>query len=506
MNKILTLSLLVTLLIISCNKDHDTINIPPENTISVDLNKDGKLNILILATSQSISSSSSEFSSDKIAQELENILSQDNSLKLDITVISEDIYKSKEIDYGLGQAGTVYNSEHFSHSLVQYYYWPEGQMERWNNLSNQANNKWDYVIIGADPYIVAKLPGYYALGVNKIASKVQEGGAKPMILMVWPKDETTTATMSHYEEFTYRIADASKTQLQTIPAGLAWNNLPNNKKDTATGHPTPNGAYLTASTIYSQLFNKSATESNYVYDDVIADIALSTKNTEESNTHYTGERSFISPFKSCDINGNVLNYNHTGTSSENGILNGLQWVISRSNKTLINGGTPPINFNYGRANTNFEQNKRYQINPGQFDFSLGFPMQDHSNHGNTSMLYGIDKRFNEDMNATDLGVALYMIRNSELPNARAIPIRTLYAQLKEAIPTQSAYGDSWHMNSDLDKASGAFMYTLLTGECVLGIEPSNINSDEWKSWMAQKIGHQTAYTLMSLKGISQNCN
>lgn len=506
MNKTLTILLLTILLIISCKKDDDVINPQSENTTIVDVVEDGKLNILILGTSKSYNSNSSEFSSNKIAQELERILSQDNSLELDVNVAYEDIYKSKNIDYGLGQAGTVYNLEHFSHSLMQYYYWPEGQTERWNNLSNQANNKWDYVIIGADPYIIANLPGYYALGVNKIVSKIQEGGAKPMLLMVWPKDETTTATIEHYEEFIYRTADGAKTQLKTIPVGLAWKNLPNSKKDVATKHPTPNGAYLSAAAIYSQLFNKSAAESNYVYDNEIADIALSTKISQENNTHYTGERSFVSPFKSCNIADNTLNYNHTGSSSENGILNGLQWVIAQSNKTLVNGGTPPINFNYGRANINFEPNKRYKINPSQFDFSMGFPMQDHSNHGNTSMLYGIDKRHNEFLNATDLSVALYMIRESELPNARAIPIRTLYAQLKEAIPTQSAYGDSWHMHSDLDKASGAFMYTLLTGKCILGTEPSNTSSDEWKSWVAQKIGHQTAYTLMTLKGTSQNCN
>lgn len=502
MNKILTISLLALFLILSCSKDDP----PQEGTTSVDVVEDGKLNILILGTSKSYSSTSSEFAPNKIAQELEHILSQDNSLGLDINVVSEDIYKSKDIDYGLGQAGTVYNELHFSHSLMQYYYWPEGQTDRWNNLSNQTNNKWDYVIIGADPYIIANLPGYYALGVNKLASKIQEGGAKPMLLMVWPKDEASTATIEHYEEFIYRTANGAKTQLKTIPAGLAWKNLPNNKKDKATEHPTPNGAYLSAAAIYSQLFNKSASTSNYTYDDEIATIALSTVTNEDNKTHYTGERTFVSPFKGCDIADNTLNYNHTGSSSENGILNGLQWVIAKSDRTLVSGGTPPINFNYGRANTNFEPNKRYRINPSQFDFSLGFPMQDHSNHGNTSMLYGIDKRDNEDINATDLGVALYMIRSSELPNARAIPIRTLYAQLKEVIPTQSAFGDSWHMHSDLDKASGAFMYTLLTGKCVLGAEPLNTNSDEWKSWMAQKIGHQTAYTLMSLKGTSQNCN
>lgn len=507
---ILNLLLVITVMISGCSSD-DAPVIPPEDesttpVVSPDVNDDGKLNILLLGTSKSISDNSSGFATDKIALELTNILTQDASLNLQINIQHEDIYKRKEVTFGLGQAGNTLNVDHFSHSLMQYYYWPEGQSERLQNLANQTATKWDYVIIGADPHIIAKLPGYYALGVNKIAAKIAEGGAKPMLLMVWPKNETNTASISHFEEFVYRTADEAKVVLPTIPAGLAWEALPAAKKDETTVHPTPNGAYLAASSIYAQLLNKSASDSSYDYDDEIADTALTTKTNEENNTHYTGERTFISPYKSCAINDDVLNYNHTGTSSENGILNGLRWVIDQSDKTLVNGGTPPINFNYGRANTNFEPNKRYNINPAQFDFSIGFPMQDNGNHGNTSMLYGLDKRINEVENGTDLGVALFMERNSELPNARAIPVRTLYAQLKEAIPSQSAYSDNWHMHGNLDKAIGAYMYTLLTGECVLGAEPADVASNEWKLWMSHKIGYETAYTLMYLKGEVPNCN
>ncbi|WGH76907.1 hypothetical protein P8625_07120 [Tenacibaculum tangerinum] len=514
MYKKVILLLVIVVFMLSCSKQDAPIDetpptepeIPPTETTTLDLNDDGKLNILILGTSNSINSSSSGFASDKIAIELQNILSNDESVTLDVNVVSEDIYKSKNIEVGLGQAGNVYNFWHYSHSLMQYYYWPEGKTERWENLANQSTNKWDYVIMGADPYIVSKVPGYYALGVNKIASKVLEGGAKPMLLLVWPKDEANTTSVKNYEEFTYRIAEGAENQLETIPAGLAWNALAGSKKDTATEHPTPNGAYVAAAAIYSQLSNKSATASAYSYDDEIADTAFSTKTNEENKEHYTGDHDFMSPYKNCSINDATLNYNHTGTSSENGILNGLKWIITQSDRTLVSGGTSPINFNYGRANTNFEASKRYKVDPSKFDFSLGFPMQDNGNHGNTSMLYGLDKRTSDSNNGTDLGTALYMIRNSELPNARAIPIRTLYAQIKEAIPSQSAYRDDWHMHGILDRATGAFMYTLLTGECVLGAEPSDTNSDAWKSWMAQKIGHQTAYTFMSLKGTSLSCN
>ncbi len=507
--------LLCTALVImtSCNTDDSDAEPPVDNStinppiqISADINNDGKLNILVIGTSVSIKNNTGGFASNTVATELDNILSQDASIDLEVNIVFEDIYKEKMVTFGLGQAGNTFVDNHYCHSLMQYYYWPENQTERLDNLASQAAFKWDYVVIGADPYIVAKLPGYYALGVNKIAKKVADGGAKPLLLMLWPKDVTTTASINHFSEYTYRTADGAKTTIQTVTAGKAWEALPASKKDTDLAHPSPNGAYLTAAAIYTQILNKNATTSNYQYDDLIADIVLETKNNEANSTHYTGERTFISPFKSCGIDDSILNYNHTGTSSENGILNGLQWIIGQSDRTLVSNGTPPINFNYGRANTNFEPNKRYNIDPAQFDFSLGFPMQDNGNHGNTSMLYGLDKRINETENGTDLGTALYMVRNAELPYARAIPIRTLYAQLKEAIPSQSAYSDNWHMHGNLDKAIGAFMYTLLTGDCVLGEEPTDQNSDDWKTWTANKIGYETAYSLMHLKGNVPVCN
>ena len=350
-----------------------------------------------------------------------------------------------------------------------------------------------------------KRQGYYSLGVNKIAQKVREGGAVPLLLMMWPEDGSTLAPISHFEEFTYRTGDGVNEKIATIPAGLAWESMPSIKKDVSTIHPTPNGAYLTASSIYSHIYNKSASTSDYSYDDEIAEFAFSTVINEVSEVHYTGSRTFVSPFIGCNITDPILNYNHTGSSSENGILGGLNWVINQAPETIQNGGTSPINFNYGRANSNFEANKRYKIDPSEFDWSFGFPMQDHSNHGDISMLFGIDKRSSSTINDTDLGVAQFMIDNAELPQAHAVPIRTLYAQMHEAIPGQSAYRDSWHMHRDLDKAIGAFMFTILTGDCALGSEPEDSTSAAWRTWMSHKIGYETAWNLMYLRGEAPPC-
>lgn len=493
------------LFLVGCKEDSDLIDEEPEETNSVDpdVNGDGALNILVIGTNSSINGTDA-FSPDQIAEELESILSADVSISVNVT--AEDIHMSKQIDTGLGQGGTVFDYKYHSHSLAQYYYWPEGRDARMDNLKGNGDAGWDYVVIGADPYMVSTIPGYYSLGVNKIASKVVEGGALPLLLMVWPKGESASASIDHFEEFTYRTADGAKVELPTIPAGLAWEALPSNKKDDASVHPSPNGAYLAAATIYSQILEKSASSSEYSYDSELAEVAFSTVTNEESQVHYTDSRTFISPFKSCDIDDDVLNYNHTGSSSENGIRGGLNWIFGQAPETLESGGTSPINFNYGRANSNFEADKRYQINPAMFDFSFGFPMQDHGDLGDVSMLYGLDKRESGTTNDTDIGVARFMVAESELPHARAIPVRTLYAQMQEVTPDQSAYRDSWHMHRDLDKSIGAYMYTLLTGNCVLGEEPTDQNSSEWRTWMASKIGYETAWNLMHLEGVAPSCN
>lgn len=463
-----------------------------------DVNGDGTLNILVLGTSRSISRGGGEFAATAIAAELNSILSADTSLGLSVNVVGADIHQSASIDIGLGQGGNISEYRAQSHSLAQYFYWPDGQASRLDELSGANDVDWDQVIIGADPQIIASMPGYFALGVNKIAEQVQAGGGQARLLMVWPR-EGADASVAHFEEFTYRAGHGASVPVPTVPAGLAWNALPAAKQDTAAEHPSPNGAYLAAATVYAQLFSQSASMTDYSYDDEIADVAYATVEEAATTAHYAGRRTFVSPFAPCGITDRILNYNHTGTSSERGILRGLQWVLERGRVELVNGGDSPVDFNYGRANTNFEADKRYVIDTDRFEFSLGFPMQDNSNTGDVSMLYGLDYRNSEQENGTDLGAAMYMARTGELPSGRVLPIRTLFARMRELNPEQSAYSDGWHMNRDLDRATGAFMYTLLTGHCALDEEPADASSSEWRSWMAHRTGYETAWQVMHLR-------
>ena len=462
-------------------------------------NGDESLNILILGSEQSITDGVA-FSASQIATELESILTSDTSLTYDIQVRAEDIHLSTDVTIGLGGNGAEYTYTHHSHSLLQYYYWPDGMADRHANLKGEGGMVWDHVIIAADPYIVATTPGYYALGVNKISSKVSSGIAEPHLLMIWPQVEY--ASVSQYKEFIYRTAENAKEPLRVIPAALAWSNLEESQQDSSATHPSPHGAYLTASSIYSHLTGKNAVETGYSYQDDLAEVAFEMMNEAEEQGYDSQSFTFDSPFAPCDVMDEIITYNHTGSSSENGILGGLNWVFERAAESLENGDASGSTFNFGRANSNFEANKRYKINPDLFSYSFGFPMQDHGNHGDTSMLYGLDRRDSGVLNDTDLGVARFMIEQGELPYARAIPIRTLFAQMREVIPEQSAYRDAWHMHRDLDKAIGAYMYTILTSKGNLGEEPADPSSAEWRTWMAHKIGYETAWTFMYLEGAS----
>jgi hypothetical protein len=471
-------------------------------TFPVDVNGDGTLNILIIGTSNSIEDNFEEFSPNQITTELQSILSLDPLISLNINVVSEDIYRTKTVSTGIAGQFTS-NRDYYCHSLTQYYYWPDNRTARINNLTGNNGTDWDYVVINADPYIISTMPGYYSLGVNKIGSVIHSGGAVPLLMMEWAKDSTL---INHFEEFTYRTAEGATVPVQVIPAGLAWQSLPSNLKDVSSAHPTPNGAYLAAAAIYSTLLKRSASSSQYNYNDTIADVAEYTRNTAVGQVHFTGQPTFISPFKSCNISDTNLVYNHGGTSTENGILTGLQWVISGNQKTLQYGATAPINFNYGRSSMG--STHLYQIDSTNFDYSFGYPLQDDASTGLVTMLYGLDKRSWSADVETDLGTARQMINQSELPYARNVPLRTIIAQMIEEIPGVLIYpiGDPWHLSSDVNKAIGTYMYTILTSDCTLPPAP-NICSDstQWRSWMAHKVGQETAWNLMYQEG-ANSCN
>ncbi len=460
---------------------------------SQDTNGDGTISILVLGTTVSIQNNYEAFSPYPVATALDSILSTDPSITENIEVVAEDLYRFKAVSTGIAGMFTA-NRNYYCHSLLQYYYWPDSNNTRINNLSGHNGRDWDYVIIAADPYIISNIPGYFALGVHKIAKKVAEGDAIPLLLTQWLPDSNQIA---HFEEFSYRTADGSNHPIEVIPAGLAWNDLPSHKKDSSLTHPSPNGAYTAAASVYAHIYQQSASASSYVYDDTIANIAFTTCTQQSNQTHYSGPISFMSPYKSCAISATNLVYNHGGTSTENGILNGLQWVVNQAQKTLQYATAAPIHFNYGRSSMG--STHLYQIDSTRFDYSFGYPLQDDRSTGYLTMLYGLDKRRNTSDVETDLGTVRQMLNMGQLPYARNVPLRTLAAQMMENIPGVSLYSDNWHMSNDFNIAIASFMYTTLSEDCALAAVSPPSDSVAWRTWMAHKIGYETAWTLMHLE-------
>ena len=211
------------------------------------------------------------------------------------------------------------------------------------------------------------------------------------------------------------------------------------------------------------------------------------------------------PFSMKYVHSRDIKFNHTGTSSENGIKGPLMAAMKRCmvNPQFTKPGATPIDFNYGRANTMFEANKRYKVDPEKFNRSYGFPMQEHNKSAAVTMLYGIDKRYREGRaydDGTDLGIAFDMINQGEVEkDIRTIPIRLMWAKIQDANPALKPLRDRWHMSRILDEASGTYIYTLLSGRCPVDEEPAEKNSDNWNRWLGRKIGYETAWRMAHLQ-------
>ena len=471
-------------------------------------NAQSSINILVLGSTHSYSETGESgvvhekaFDPTGIADELQRILEADPVIPEAVNVAVEDVYTTKTLATAFGQSGDLRDFNYRSFSLAQYFMWPEGRDARLSMLRGEAGTAWDYVVIMGDPYLMENLPGAYAEGVNMIAAEVAEGTARPLLLSQWPHGDTAYSA-DHFDEVAYRVGTSQG--VPVIPGGFAWDTLA--EKDTATEHPTPNGAYLAAAAIYSQIHDRSASESGYERDDAIADHALAAVRTRRDAVPYEGEFTFISPFSMSAVKKRRVTFNQTGSSSEGGIQQALIAAMNRSMVDHTRYGAPPwddgvapVDFNYGRGNSWFEANKRYKVDTALYDRSFGFPMQDQNATAATTMLYGIDKRYGYE-DGTDLGIAFDMIREGELPsNARAIPIRLMWAKIHQAEPTLSPLRDAWHMSRVLDDASGTFMYTLISGRCPVDDEPADTESAAWDRWLGRKIGYETAWRMASLQ-------
>ena len=454
------------------------------------------------------------FNPSGIASQLQSILAQDPAITGSTNVVFEDIYKTKTHNVRYSGSAT-FSITNRCLSLAQHYMWPEGKAARLANLRGQGDHQWDYIVLFFDPYILGNFPGMVAEGVKMIQDEVAKSDHPAQILLFaqWPWEDSIFS-VDDYNEVMQRVG--SSAGLPVVAAGKAWESY--TAKDSVSGtRPTPKGAYLGAAAIYSTIFERSAKTSTYTFasdGDNIADHALAEVQANALISHYSGKYEGINPFQMKYVRKRVVSFRHTGTSTERGIRDGLTRVGDRQRVQLTQSsyrGTTGErwDFNYGRGNDLFEDSKQYEVDPGKYDRSYGFPMHHYyMDSAPLTMPYGIDKQYLNDYggmydDGTDLGIAYNMIRPGtsqlSLPeDVRAVPIRLMWTKMAEISPGFHPLRDRTHMNRRLDDATAAFMYTLLSGRCPVVPEPANTGSDDWLRWLGNKIGYETAWRMAHL--------
>lgn len=483
------------------------------------------LDILIVGSTHSFSEGNEAgvlaekaFNPGAVASELQSILANDPAVNTQaVNVVFEDIYTNKTMSVWVDSA-TSYTFNRRCYSLAQWYMWPEGLDARRANLRG-VTTPWDYVIVISDPYILANFPGMYAEGVKMLIDEVKAGTAEPILFAQWPENSSSN-TASLFNEIVYRVGDSAA--VRVVPGGKAWDAL--TPQDSSTSHPTPNGAYLAAASIYSTIYSNSAAASAYTYPtdgDAIADHAFSVVQVNSGASQYTGVYTNINVFSMKYVKKRLVTFSETGTSTEDRLM----WAMSyqrdhrnidgipledRCGVLFTKTGTNPLDFNYGRGNDWFEDEKDYEVNPALYDRSYGFPMHDYYNSSaSNTMRYGIDKQYYNGTtynDGTDLGIAYNMVRPGppitrelSLPeDVRAIPIRLLWLKMREVVPTMSPLEDDAHMSVWLNDASVSFLYTLLSGRCGIFEEPPVQGSDDWMEWFGTKVGYETAWQMSHL--------
>ena len=473
------------------------------------------LNVLVIGSTHSFSEDGESsavkeaaFNPTTIATNLKNLLLADPANTDTINVAFEDIYRtSLQPVISGGNSNTVYTEANATwmtfecHTLAQYFMWPDGKAVRMANLRGQSGTKWDYIVIVEDPYVLANFPGMYAEATKLFHEEISKGTGELVLMSQWPK-VGSTFTATAFNEHAFRVGKSL--DVRVAPAAKAWNDL--TTKDTSANHPTPNGAYLAATSLYSTLTNRNATSFvTGATNQSLAQLAYNTVQTTNSTAQYSGIYSETNKFQMQYNRKRLLIGSQQGTSTERGIwyegilpaalASGVSFTIPGATITNVF----PVDFNLGRGYLGTD--KYYIVDPTKYSRSYGFPTGDNSQtKGAETMRYGIDKRNasgSYDQN-TDLGIAYNMLRQGEVDpssNVRAIPMRLLWSKLYHYDPTAPAYQDLWHLSSQLNRAAGGFLFTLNSGRCPIGDEPTPQGSAAWQQWLGLKIGYETAWQM-----------
>jgi len=278
--------------------------------------------VLVLGGSQPYQSwAEAAFPPSGVATNLQGIIQGDSAVSQPVTVQSTDTYQTKTMWVSPIQKNWTFESK----TLMSWFYWPNNHA---STLALLANN-WNYVVMMDDPHVASIFPEYHLEGVLRISQAVRQAGGTPVLAMTWSSGATP---VSKFGEMAYRVGDGAGAIV--APAGYAWNNVSAGLKDAGT-RPTARGAYVTAATVYSRLYNRSAKTSSYVPAgmtvadrDAIADVAMATVQTEATKAHYTGKLRRPTHFASRNgvqslVKDRTFLYHYYQSSTENGINGGF---------------------------------------------------------------------------------------------------------------------------------------------------------------------------------------
>lgn len=477
------------------------------------------LNVLVLGSSRSYSSdhyssvtrNQNAFNPQLVANELQNIL-DDDSAYTNVTVRFEDI-SANTITRSLNNPTT--NATSRSYSLLNYYYWPDGRANRLANLKGTGtgpdDKAWDHVIILGDPSNITNLPGVYAMGVKLIVDTINQGNPKPqpLLMMQWPHSGSSVP-VSDFGEVTYRVGDSGG--IPVVPAGFAWDAY--TSKDSGS-HPTPDGAYLAAATIYNKMLGKDASsDSAYTYKNgpttnTLATLANNTVQTHNTASHYSGAFNQVNPHKRLDDKDRVIQSDYgAGSSTEQTFLSWGQYNSGRYFNILLQ---PELSlqqyadaqsefsglkhFHIGRNNPSSDS-KRYRAWPATYRTAYAYSFQIRnqdapSGNGGQEMLYGID--YISGSYRGDQRTAFDLISLDHVSSGvRVLPIHTLWAAAKDELGITTPFSDGNHYAANVNEAAVSYMMTNLTGRCPIG---KNGTATERTR---QRIGYDMSWIMSSL--------
>jgi len=464
------------------------------------------IKILVLGSSQSLATEpdavtqytstyadEAPFPAGPVAAQLAGIMSNDPALSgTTLTVTGSDMFQT-QVYSGSGVSGTL-----GSCTLMSWYYWPSSRAATMALL----DQGWNYVVMIDDPYYGSSFPEYSFEGVRAIAQEVRKFNTVPLLVMTWSSTDTA---LSGFAQMTYRAGAAEG--VQVVPAGYVWNSLSGSLKGSGT-RPNLQGNYATAAAVYSQIFGRSAATSNYVPGGMtqsnansIAGAALSSVVTQGTATQFTG--TYIGPthFESPLNQSRLWRYTDFNSSTEYGIRDGLYSILGLGRiswfeyygayQSFVSSGFP-----YDFCQTRFF----YEADPTEWTAYGTFDYQDNS--GTLSMVAGVD-----DGAVNDLGLPEQDSCAADViamlpydPEEFFVPVRVFWSRVESTHPEINPQPDGHHMGTEYNQGTASMMYTLLTGRCVVGTQPSDgPPNEDWELWYCRKTGYEIAWQYATLQ-------